>query len=110
MKRRGREERRRNRGRGREEKGRGRNGEAKEENTMMEGGRGREKGRGEEGRMVLLTLPESHIFNAGCFQSYRTPAVHNQGLIEPPKAARGHVTSVNGKIQIKLFIERRYYY
>jgi len=23
----------------------------------------------------------------------------NQGLIEPPKAARGHVTSVNGKIQ-----------
>ena len=22
-----------------------------------------------------------------------------QGLIEPPKAARGHVTSVNGKIQ-----------
>ena len=23
----------------------------------------------------------------------------HQGLIEPPKAARGHVTSVNGKIQ-----------
>jgi len=24
---------------------------------------------------------------------------YDQGLIEPPKAARGHVTSVNGKIQ-----------
>jgi len=33
-----------------------------------------------------------------------------QGLIEPPKVARGHVTSVNGKFKITLFIERRYYY
>lgn len=46
---------------------------------MMGGGRGREKG---QGRMVLLTLPESHIFNVGCFQSYRTPAVHNPDTLQ----------------------------
>ena len=30
---------------------------------------------------------------------YEATTIFHQGLIEPPKAARGHVTSVNGKIQ-----------
>ena len=40
---------------------------------------------------------------------YRQPQDINIGF-QQGCAARGHVTSVNGKIQITLFIERRYYY
>ena len=62
--------------------------------------------------VILLTKKRSQLKTVSVYRVCEPVAlyIHCQGRIEPPKVARGHVTSVNGKIQIALFIECRYYY
>ena len=55
-----------------------------------------------------FSAPRYVLYFAGIFSI--TADCQHQGRIEPPKAARGHVTSVTAKFKIALFIERRYYY